>query len=202
MFMVIGLGLGMLTVVLAGGRLSNLAMVRLRAVWTIVATSVIQVVIMEVIEDSVSHDILAVVHLISYALATVFVVANRKLLGMWLVALGAGLNALAIAANGGVMPASKAALATAGRPIEPDFENSTYVADAKLRFLGDIFATSKQVVRVPVLANVFSIGDILVVVGAVLMLHWLCESRLVPRSVLARRPPPLKRPEPAGASGG
>jgi hypothetical protein len=193
MFMVIGLGLSMLTVLAAGGRPGNLAILRLRAIWALLLTCVIQVVIMEVIEQRVDHDLLAVVHVLSYALAAVFVVANRKLVGMGMVALGAALNAVAIAANGGVMPATRAALETAGRPILADFENSTYVAGAKLQFLGDVFATPKSVVHVQILANVFSIGDILVVLGATIMLHWLCESRLVPASLLARRPPPLRR---------
>jgi hypothetical protein len=195
-FMVIGLGLGMLTVLMAGGRLGNLARVRFRAVWAIFATCVVQLVIMEVLEKTVAHGILAVVHVLSYGLAAVFVVANRKLLAMWVVALGAGLNALAISANGGVMPATRHALEVAGRPLHAEFDNSTYVANARLPWLGDVFAVPKEV-GVQILANVFSIGDILVVLGATLMLHWICQSRLVPRSLLARRPPPLKGTESA-----
>jgi hypothetical protein len=197
--MVIGLGLGMLTVLLAGGRLGNLARVRFRAVWAIFATCAVQLVIMEVLEKTVAHGILAVVHVLTYALAAVFVVANRKLLAMWVVALGAGLNALAIAANGGVMPATRHALEVAGRPIHAEFDNSTYVAHAKLAWLGDVFAVPKEV-GVQILANVFSIGDILVVLGATVMLHWICQSRLVPRSLLARRPPPLTDAEPVRAA--
>jgi hypothetical protein len=202
MFMVIGLALGFLTVLLAGGRPGNLAIVRLRAVWAILLTCVIQVVIMEVVEARVDHDVLAVIHVLSYVLAAVFVIANRKLLCMSMVTLGAVLNAIVIAANKGVMPATRAALETAGRPVVPDFENSTYVAGAKLPFLGDIFAVPKDVVHLSILANVFSIGDVLVVLGATIMLHWLCESRLIPASLLARRPPPLRRPASADLTSG
>lgn len=202
MFMVIGLTLGMLTVLLAGGRPGNLAILRLRAVWAILLTCVIQIVILEVIEARVAHGLLAVVHVLTYGLAAVFVIANRKLVGMWTAAVGACLNLIAISANNGVMPASRAALETAGRPIMADFENSTYVAGARLQFLGDIFATPKSIVHVQILANVFSIGDILVVLGATMMLHWLCESRLVPASLLARRPPPLRRTARAEAANG
>jgi MFS family permease len=58
------------------------------------------------------------------------------------------------------------------------FANSAPVAEPRLAFLGDIFA-------VPAgwpLSNVFSSGDVLIVLGALVLLHRVCESRLVPRS--------------------
>ena len=51
------------------------------------------------------------------------------------------------------------------------FENSAPVDDAHLAFLGDVFA-------VPAgwpLANVFSIGDVLIVIGAVALVHGACR---------------------------
>jgi hypothetical protein len=177
--------LGLLAVPLLGGRLSRLALLRLRMPWTIAVTVVVQVLVLEVVQDTVDHTVLAIVHVASYGLAAAFVIANRKLFGMWLMALGGCLNLLAITVNGGVMPADPGALARAGRGIEAEFDNSTYVADAKLRFLGDIFAVPKGLP----LANVFSIGDVILTIGMVAMLHWICRSRLIPRRIRERRPP-------------
>jgi Family of unknown function (DUF5317) len=202
-FLLTFFAIGLLSVPLFGGRLGNLARLRLRLAWTLPATAVIQVVILEVVQNSVDHAILAVVHVLSYGLAAVFVVANRRLFGMWLMALGGGLNLLAIAANKGVMPADLGALERAGKSVKSEFDNSTYVADAKLSFLGDIFAVPKGLP----LANVFSVGDAILTLGIVVMLHWVCGSRLIPAAVRERRPPPLaagergRRPVTSGAPG-
>jgi hypothetical protein len=96
---------------------------------------------------------------------------------MLLTALGAALNLLAITANGGVMPASPAALARAGLADDPGFQNSTVLADPRLAFLGDVFAVPASWP----LSNVFSIGDVLIAAGLAWGLHRVCGSRLVPR---------------------
>jgi hypothetical protein len=107
-------------------------------------------------------------HLVSYALAVAFLFVNRRITGLWVVALGGGLNLLAIAANHGVMPATTAALRRAGREVVTvGFSNSNAVAHARLSFLGDVFAVPK----VFPLANVFSVGDVLLVVGIGVILH-------------------------------
>jgi hypothetical protein len=114
-------------------------------------------------------------HLVSYALAVAFLVVNRRITGLWLVALGGALNLLAISANHGVMPASNAALARAGRQVVSErFSNSNAVPHARLAFLGDVFAVPK---RFP-LANVFSVGDVLLVVGIGVILHAATHQRV------------------------
>jgi hypothetical protein len=55
-----------------------------------------------------------------------------------------------------------------------DFVNSTAVAHPHLSFLGDVFAVPASW---PV-SNVFSVGDVILVVAALLALHCLCGSRL------------------------
>ena len=70
------------------------------------------------------------------------------------------MNLAAIAANGGIMPASPSALEAAGKIANPDeFTNSGAVANPKLAILGDILAWPEPIP----LANVFSIGDIVLV---------------------------------------
>jgi uncharacterized protein DUF5317 len=112
-------------------------------------------------------------HLASYALAAAFVWCNRRLPFVWLTALGGALNLVAIVANAGTMPASPDAITTAGLTGTGP-ANSAIVASPKLAFLGDVFA-------VPAgwpLHNVFSVGDVLLVAGAALLIHRLAGSRL------------------------
>jgi hypothetical protein len=114
----------------------------------------------------------------AYPVGAVFLAANWRVPGMALTALGAALNLLAITANGGVMPASPVALATAGLPVdEPGFQSSTAVDDPRLAFLGDVFAIPASWP----LSNVFSVGDVLIGVGLAWGVHRICGSRLVPR---------------------
>jgi hypothetical protein len=106
------------------------------------------------------------------------VVANRRVVGMPVLALGATLNLIAIVANNGVMPASRSALRTAGRlTTSTDFVNSAAVAHPRLLFLGDILAVPHWVP----LANVYSIGDVCIAIGVAIAIHGLAGSRLVPR---------------------
>jgi len=114
----------------------------------------------------------------------VFIVANRHIPWLWLVGTGGLANLVAIGANGGVMPASSVALAAAGFLLRPgQFQNSTHVAGAHLQFLGDDFS----IPRSWPLANVFSVGDVVLVVGVALLLHAVCKSRLAEEAATATR---------------
>lgn len=163
------------TVPLVGGRLSRLAEVRLKAWWTIIASLVIQVFLIEVFAGSFGGVVSATIHLLSYGLAIMFVWHNRRITGMALMVFGGMLNLVAIAANGGVMPANLSALETAGIITDSDeFENSAPIDDPTLGFLGDIFAIPEGIP----FANVFSIGDIILVIGGGVTVHSVCDSRL------------------------
>ena len=73
------------------------------------------------------------------------------------------------------MPARPAAMAVAGIPQVPgEFVNSGAVADPKLWFFGDVFAVPHGLP----LANVFSIGDLLLIAGAFVLVHRCSGSRL------------------------
>ena len=176
MFLVAAVLASALTVPLAGGRLDALAELRLRRVWAIYAALALAVLAIGLpgLPAWARSGLLVA----AYPVGAVFVLANRWLPGMPLAALGAALNLLAIAANGGVMPASEAALARAGLPTDdPGFESSTVVDHARLAFLGDVFAIPASWP----LSNVFSVGDVLIGLGLAWGLHRVCGSRLVPR---------------------
>jgi hypothetical protein len=171
--------LGLLALVsplLAGGRLRRFANVRIRAPFVLPAALIAQVLVLEVIPEA-NHVALSAVHVATYAAAGWFVWANRDVPGLWIIALGAASNGITIALNGGTLPASRDALATAGIHLKPgEFLNSGVLPHPRLGFLGDVFAIPEGFP----LANVFSIGDVLIVLGVAWAAHRICGSRLVP----------------------
>jgi hypothetical protein len=185
--------LAVLTVPLAGGDLTRLAEHRFRRPWALATALAVQIVIISVVPDS-NGSVLAAAHLASYGFAIIFLLANGSIPGLWLLGAGTGMNLAAIAANGGVMPATRSALVAAGQLSKGgEFVNSGVLEDPKLIFLGDVFALPQPWP----LANVFSAGDVCIVVGAALLLHQVCQSRLVggPRRVTVRPLKPVWDPE-------
>jgi Family of unknown function (DUF5317) len=134
-----------------------------------------------------SHGLHRAVHIGSYVLLGAFAWSNRRVVGVPIVALGGLLNFVAIAANGGVMPASRKALASLPQLAgKGGFANSQVLAHPKLQFLGDVFASPSSWP----LHNVFSVGDIVLFAGVSVLLHAACASRLVPRRFAAARVAP------------
>jgi hypothetical protein len=179
------------SVPLAGGRLSRLVDIRVRGIWAVLLAVAIQVAITTVVPGG-SHSLHAALHIVSYGLDAYFVFVNRRLTGVPVLAFGAALNVLAITVNGGVMPASASALRISGVDLKAGFDNSAALAHAHLAFLGDI---------IPVpgpwpLGNVLSVGDLIIFIGGLIVLHVACGSRLGRR--FARRPSPLRIPAQSG----
>lgn len=170
------LGVALLSVPLAGGRLRRLAEYRFSRAWTLLAALALQVTIILIVPGW-HPALLRGAHVASYVLAGAFLVSNRRIPGMWLVAIGGGLNFAAILANQGVMPASPEAFGAA-RLLEAreGFVNSAVLANPRLAFLGDVFAIPPPFP----LHNVFSPGDVVIALGIALTLHRICRSRLVP----------------------
>lgn len=166
----------LLTVPMAGGNLWRLADVRLRGQWLVGVALAAQVIFIAILPGRL-EGIHAPVHVLTYGLAGAFVWANRAIPGIWLMGLGGAANFAAIAANGGVMPASSQALADAGLAADKGetFANSAAVEGARLGPLGDVFAIPASWP----LSNVFSIGDLVIGIGLLVSLHVLCRSRLV-----------------------
>jgi hypothetical protein len=174
MLLVAAFAVVLMTVPLGGGRLSALARLELSAVWLLPAALTVQVMIISVFPAEQGW-ILPTAHVFSYGLILAFLVVNRAHMGLRLVGLGVAMNVAAIVANGGVMPASPLALDIAGRTgATGEFMNSAFVGNARLAFLGDIFAWPDPLP----LHNVFSPGDVSILVGAAVLLHQVCGSRL------------------------
>lgn len=183
MLMLATIGLCALLLPLTGGSLVRLATIRLHMAWLVAAALALQVVTISVVSHG-NHDLHVAAHLASYALVVAFLWANRSTSGFALLAIGTLLNLTAITANGGTMPASTTALRTAGiaSRTATNFRNSTVVPHSRLAFLGDIFAVPSNIP----LHNVFSIGDILIVLGVCQTILTVGGSRLVrPRATTA-----------------
>lgn len=174
MIVVVATTIGILSVVLRGGKLGRLAHLELRYLWVIWLTIAVQTAIFELPPTIVSDSLYGWVHIATYVTSFVFLWLNRRIPGATIIAIGAAANFAAIAANDGIMPASASAWRTAGLPTLPEsqFENSDVTPQANLAVLGDIFAIPDGWP----LANVFSIGDVIIVLGGTWLAHmWCCR---------------------------
>lgn len=129
---------------------------RLRVlVWV---TLVLQVIVLEVELPGVLAPVL---HVLTYASAAAFLWLNRRVPGALIVGAGALSNGITIALNGGVLPTSRAAVEAAGIDHDAAFSNTGVIDNPVLPWLGDVFAWPAPMP----LANTFSVGDVLIVVG-------------------------------------
>jgi Family of unknown function (DUF5317) len=170
MIIVVASILAILTVPLTGRSLAPLARLDLRRVWMVWLSIALQLVITLI--AGFPNWLGQPLHLFTFALSAGFLWSNRHLPGAVFVAIGAGSNLAAIAANHGTMPASAWAWHTAGFPtLTGQFENSNVVHNARLAWLGDVFAIPKGWP----FANVFSAGDVLIVIAVAYLAHTWCR---------------------------
>ena len=161
-----------LSVPLSGGDLRRMADLPIRHPWLVWTALIVQTILVS--GPWTTPQLFGqIVHIATYGLAAAFAIVNVRLPMVPVIAAGGALNLAAILANEGVMPASPAALRIAGKTVEHGFTNSGAVEGAHLAWLGDVFAIPNGWP----LANVFSIGDIVIVVGVGLMAHTWCRSR-------------------------
>lgn len=164
MFMLAALPVGLLVGWLTGGSLEALSRFRFRWAALAIAGLVVQIGLFTETGDALAGDLGPPIYVISTTAVLLAVVPNLGLRGMPIVALGALSNLAAIVTNGGFMPADPAALALAGLDGPGSHTNSVVLEAPNLRFLTDIFAIPAGIP----LANVFSVGDVLIAVGVAL----------------------------------
>ncbi|MDQ3889350.1 MAG: MFS transporter [Actinomycetota bacterium] len=164
MFLLPAIALGIALALLLGGRPSRFLALPLRHGWAVVLALGLQAALFSAVGGLVPAGAVEPVHLASYALLLVFAVANARTLALLPFSLGMASNAVAIAANGGRMPVSKSAWEAAGLSAS---DNSNVAAGGeRLTFLGDVFAVPRELP----LGNVFSVGDLLIAVGVVVLI--------------------------------
>jgi hypothetical protein len=174
--------LGILVGLAVGGSLGNLSRFRFRWAGLAVGGLLVQIALFTPVGDRLAGAAGPAIYVASTAAVFVAVLRNVRLPGMAVVALGSISNLLAIAANGGAMPADPGALAIAGLEGAGEHTNSVVLAEPALRPLTDIFGIPAWLP----FANVFSVGDVLIGVGIVIVI-----------AAVMRRPRPSVAP-PAG----
>lgn len=166
MFILYAVLIGLVLGSVLGGRLSGLATIDFRWPWLAIGGFLVQLVLFsDPVRERVG-DLGAPLYVASTVAVLIAVVRNVRITGMALVALGAAANLAAIVANGGYMPASADAFAALGSGPNPGYTNSAVMADPMLEPLTDLFALPSWLP----FANVFSIGDVLIAVGVVIVI--------------------------------
>jgi Family of unknown function (DUF5317) len=183
MFVLYAIPIGILAGYLLGGRLDRLARLRLHWVPLILLGLALQVAIFTDAGGRLVGIAGPDLYIASTAAVFVAVLRNVRVPGVAVIAAGAGLNLAAIVVNGGWMPADGDALGSIGG-LGSGYTNSIVVADPVLRPLTDVFALPAWLP----LANVFSIGDVLIAVGIVVTIALAMRGRTV--SVEASFPNP------------
>lgn len=180
MLYLVALLIGLLIGFLRGGRLSHLSRLHLRWLWVVPVALVIQLLIFPLFSgEPLLPYATAPLHLVSYGILIVWLLVNLRLLSVGVLLLGAVCNLVAVAANGGYMPASITALERAGfqgavdRLLQGEaVANVILMSSAtKANALGDWFYLPE---RIP-FSTAFSIGDVLIMVG----LAWLIARGMV-----------------------
>jgi hypothetical protein len=157
---VVGLVLGLVL----GGRPIGLASLEFRWGWLVLLGFAVQVVLFWGPVAERVGALGAPIYVLSTGAVVLALLRNRMIPGLPVVALGALANLAAIVANGGYMPASRAALAALGGSAGGGYSNSAVVPDPALLPLTDIFALPRALP----FANVFSVGDVLIGIGVAL----------------------------------
>jgi hypothetical protein len=157
----VGIAIGLV----ARGRIDGLSHLGFRWAPLAVGGLLVQVILFTAAGNKLAGDLVPVIYVASTATVLVAVLRNWRLSGMSVVALGALCNLAAISANGGFMPADAGALALAGFGGPGDHTNSVVLANPALRPLTDIYAVPAGMP----MANVFSVGDVLIGVGVILV---------------------------------
>jgi hypothetical protein len=166
MFILYGVLLGLAAGALLRGHLSGLADLRFRWAPLAMLGFAFQVALFA---DPVAQRIGALgppLYVGSTVIVLAAVLRNWRIPGIALVAIGAICNLAAILANGGYMPTTAEALGALGGAEYSGYTNSAIVSDPRLLFLGDVFVMPDWMP----LANVFSIGDVLIALGVAITL--------------------------------
>jgi Family of unknown function (DUF5317) len=192
---------GLLLAPVFGGRLSALGELRLRALPLFYLGLGLQLIAFpfHMFPWRTPDRVGVILWLVSYGVFILACTFNVRLAGVPFVAAGMGLNLLAICSNGGHMPALPSALRAAGMHFTKS-NNSIMAPSPHFAWFVDRWAAPSWVPY----GNVFSVGDVLIMVGGVVFafgamqaLPWL---RL--RSRGAELLPALIEEQPGQASAG
>ena len=143
--------LGLLAGFARGGSFARLA--RLEVAWW----PVLGAAILLRLGAGLFGDLAVLAYLIAFAGIVAVALANRSLPGAWLIAAGAALNLVVVAANG-AMPVSAEAISAVGGAFPRDQLHSVLDGSSRLPFFADV-------IPFPVIRTAYSVGDVLIALG-------------------------------------
>lgn len=156
--------------VLRGGRLTNLADIRLRSWWLLPLGFAMQAVSAFLPDRSWSETVGVALVLFSYVPLLALVVLNRARPGLWLAGLGILMNFTVIGLNGGMPVLGEAALVASGFSPSPrlaeSFKHLPLDESSRMSFLADVIP-----LRLFGHGQVISLGDVFLAVGLGLFLE-------------------------------
>jgi hypothetical protein len=162
----LGVLVGLVAALLVGADWRGLTETRWRLTWLCLLGMAIQMVFISGIDALVTPlaPFGSALHVVSYLLVFVFLLANWRVPGLPLLLLGGLLNFVAIAANGGQMP----------RAIPPDdpgaFHNVVAMNEGtRVAFLGDWIPAPN--------GQLYSVGDVLILAGGAVTAYRLVRVR-------------------------
>ena len=171
MFILVVLLLSLVVAFIRGGRLSALGNLRFHHLWIFFVPFTLQLMAFSPFADAPAFggSLARTLYLVSMLVAAIALWLNRRLPGLVFIALGLSLNLLVITLNNGFMPVSMAAREFAGMPTISGRTMNVVPMNAAtvLPWLGDILPLPAWIP----LANVFSIGDVLITIGGVLFIQ-------------------------------
>src|SRR5256714_2725688 len=184
LFVTLALALGLALV--TGGRLRNIAATQLRHPSVLAGAVGIQLAL-EVLHPTrgVAGQLASALLVVSYVLLLLFCVANFRLRGLAVVAVGIALNGAVITVNHGMpIRAPQAA-------VERTTKHHAERPSDRVTFLGDI-------ILVPALRQSLSFGDLIMLVGLVDVLFHCSRNPATRRRVASPQgSPPPRHPTPA-----
>lgn len=159
---------------LFGGKLGNLGRLQLKGVWLVPLSLAMQGLVFWAAKKGITlgnDGVAPIIDTLSYAILLGFALGNRTATGMRFVALGILCNGLVVGLNQGLMPVDPLHLPEASRQalMAGQGTHGMLTSATKLAFLADRFYVS-----IPIWgAQLFSVGDVLIDVGMlILILSW------------------------------
>ncbi|RIE05933.1 DUF5317 family protein [Candidatus Cryosericum terrychapinii] len=176
------LGVALVSSLLTGGRLEYARNWQLKGLWMALGAFAVQTALFTQWGTGfVGEALVPVVYVVTLSALVVFLVVNRRVLGVPILLAGLMLNMLVISANAGRMPASVAALTGAGRVEEADLlrlrgaaANCILMSDfTRLNMLGD-----NIVIRLggPV-GSAYSVGDLVALAGEAVVVFGVLRAK-------------------------
>lgn len=145
----------------------------LRWLWLAAAVLGLQLTAIHAVAPLVGSGLLGPFLVVTHALLLPFLIANRRLWGMGIVAVGLALNVAVMLANGGLMPVSPSTVEQVGRHDVGSLQLREHVpgtknvllepSDTRLSVLSDAILVDAP----PPLRKAVSVGDLLIFAGVI-----------------------------------